>query len=52
MTLQDLAEGRALECPGCGRVFVSGAYQARFCSVRCRCVVQKREYSESHEPSN
>lgn len=51
MMLQDLAHGRALQCPGCGRAFVSGAYQARFCSERCRWVVQKREYRESHEPS-
>jgi hypothetical protein len=44
MMLQDLSSGRALQCPGCGRPFVSGAYQARYCSVRCRWVVQKREY--------
>lgn len=51
MMLQDVAYGRALQCPGCGRAFVSGAYQARFCSERCRWVVQKREYRESHELS-
>jgi hypothetical protein len=49
MMLEDLTYGRALQCPGCGRPFVSGAYQARFCSARCRWVVQKREYRRSHE---
>ncbi len=40
--LEDLTYGRALECPGCGHPFVSGAYQAKFCSVRCRWAEQKR----------
>ena len=51
MMLEDLTYGRALQCPGCGRPFVSGAYQARFCSERCRWAVQKREYRQSREPS-
>jgi hypothetical protein len=44
MMLQDLTYGRTLQCPGVGGAFASGAYQARYCSVRCRWVVQKREY--------
>jgi hypothetical protein len=44
MMLQDLAHGRALQCPRCGRAFITGAYQGRYCSVRCRWVTQKREY--------
>jgi hypothetical protein len=51
MMLQDVAFGRALQCPGCGRAFVSGAYQARYCSVGCRWVVQKREYRKPHRSS-
>jgi hypothetical protein len=42
MMLEDLTYGLALECPGCGLPFVSGAYQAKFCSVRCRWAEQKR----------
>jgi hypothetical protein len=52
MMLQDLSYGRALQCPGCGRAFVSGAYQARYCSVRCRWLVQKREYRTSRRSSD
>jgi hypothetical protein len=43
MMVEDLTNGRALLCGACGRPFVSGAYQARFCSVRCRWACQKRE---------
>jgi len=42
MMLQDLTYGRALLCAACGQPFVSGAYQARFCSMRCRWAEQKR----------
>jgi hypothetical protein len=51
MMLEDLTYGRALLCAGCGRPFVSGAYQARFCSVRCRWAVQKREYRRPRRAS-
>jgi hypothetical protein len=47
MMVNDLSYGRALRCPRCGRAFVSGAYQARYCSVGCRWVVQKREVRRS-----
>ena len=43
MMVAGLSNGRALLCGGCGRPFVSAAYQARFCSVRCRWACQKRE---------
>jgi hypothetical protein len=46
MMAEDLTNGRALLCGGCGRPFVSGAYQARFCSVRCRWAEQKREHRD------
>jgi hypothetical protein len=45
MALLDLTEQRrVLTCRTCGRVFVSGAYQARYCSERCRATAQKRAY--------
>ncbi len=45
MALLDLTERRrVLTCRTCGRVFVSGAYQARYCSERCRGTAQKRAY--------
>jgi hypothetical protein len=45
MALLDLTERRrVLTCRPCGRVFVSGAYQARYCSERCRATAQKRAY--------
>jgi hypothetical protein len=45
MALLDLTERRrVLTCTTCGRVFVSGAYQARYCSERCRGTAQKRAY--------
>ena len=45
MALLDLTEQRrVLTCQTCGRVFVSGAYQARYCSKRCRGTAQKRAY--------
>ena len=52
MMLQDFAYGRALVCAGCGRPFVSGGYQARFCSERCRWTVQKRESRHPARKSN
>jgi hypothetical protein len=42
MAAQDLALGQAiLLCEACGLPFVSGAYQAKYCSVRCRHRRQK-----------
>lgn len=44
--LQDLTEGRLVqECsaPDCSQVFVSSAYQAAYCSTRCRNRVQKQD---------
>jgi hypothetical protein len=51
MMLEDLTYGHALLCAACGRPFVSGAYQARFCSVRCRWAEQKREYRRTSRSS-
>jgi hypothetical protein len=45
MALLDLTEQRrVLTCATCGRVFVSTAQTARYCSVRCRGSGQKRAY--------
>jgi hypothetical protein len=45
MALLDLTERRrVLTCRICGRVFVSAAYQALYCSERCRGTGQKRAY--------
>jgi hypothetical protein len=45
MALLDLTERRrVLTCRTCGRVFVSAAYQALYCSERCRGTAQKRAY--------
>jgi hypothetical protein len=44
MLLKDLAAGQqVLRCPICGGVFLSAAYQARFCSSTCRFTHHKRE---------
>jgi hypothetical protein len=43
MFAQDLVYGRTiLQCTCCGILFVSSAYQARYCSVTCRLREQKR----------
>ena len=47
MLLEDLSEGRALQCP-CGQLFVSHAYQARYCSRRCRWRLDQRELRKKH----
>jgi hypothetical protein len=45
MALLDLTEGwRLRECPMCRRPFVSDAWQARYCCVRCRLRAQKRAH--------
>ena len=45
----DLTSGkRVLLCDEDGRPFVSGAYQARYCSDRCRNRALKRAYRERH----
>src|SRR5262249_12488386 len=36
--------GRAADCAACGRPGVGGAYQARYCSARCRNTAVKRAY--------
>ena len=43
MLLEDLAGARALQCP-CGRLFMSRAYQARYCSKRCRWRFEQRGF--------
>ena len=45
MALQDVAGAkRPRICLTCRRLFVSPAYQARYCSVRCRYTMNKRTY--------
>ncbi len=42
MALLTLAEGQAHRCAICSSVFVSGAWQAKYCSKRCRDTGLKR----------
>jgi hypothetical protein len=42
--LDILAGKRILACDTCGKPYVSGAYQARYCSDRCRNTALKRAY--------
>lgn len=45
MAYLDLTSGkRILACEVCGKPFVTGAYQARYCSARCRNTAMKRAY--------
>jgi hypothetical protein len=45
MALEDLSEHRRIRsCETCGVLFTSAAYQARYCSARCRQTAQKRGY--------
>jgi hypothetical protein len=45
MALQDLTQQRrVLSCDNCNRPFVTEAYQARYCSDKCRRTAQKRRY--------
>jgi len=47
MALQDLTEQRQLlPCEVCGKLFLSGEWQARYCSATCRHTQQKRRYRE------
>ena len=47
MALQDLTQQRkVLACERCNRLFVTEAYQARYCSDRCRHTAQKRRYRQ------
>jgi hypothetical protein len=49
MAYLDLTSGkRVLFCDEDGRPFVSGSYQARYCSVRCRNRALKRAYRQRH----
>jgi hypothetical protein len=53
MAYLDLTSGkRVLLCDEDGRPFVSGAYQARYCSDRCRNRALKRAYRERHRGDN
>jgi hypothetical protein len=47
MLLEDLSLGRALQCP-CGQLFVSSAYQARYCSRRCRWRFEQRSFRKGN----
>lgn len=53
MVLQDLTEHRRPRaCEKCGNLFTSPAYQARYCSPRCRQAAQKRAYREKKSKVN
>ncbi len=45
MALLDLTESRrVLTCESCGKLFVTTAYQARYCSETCRFRIQKQRH--------
>ena len=46
--LQDLAGQKFHACKKCGRLYVSRAYQTRYCSTRCRATINKRTYRKKH----
>jgi hypothetical protein len=51
MVFQDLTGGRrVLKCGTCNSYFFSSAYQARYCSERCRQTGQKRQWRRSQHP--
>ena len=53
MILQDVAgKTRPRICRTCGRVFVSSAYQARYCSPRCRHTMNKRVFRRKAAGNN
>ena len=43
MMAEDLSIGRSVQCL-CGQLFVSSAYQARYCSRRCRWRFEQRKH--------
>lgn len=49
--LRDLAAGqRVLRCPVCESLFLSGSYQAKFCSSTCRSAHHKRQQRAAETP--
>ncbi len=50
MLLEDLSQGQALQCP-CGQLFVSSAYQAHYCSRRCRWRFEQRRFRRGRSSS-
>jgi hypothetical protein len=50
--LDVLAGKRILSCDTCGKPYVSGAYQARYCSDRCRNTALKRAYRSRRRERN
>ena len=44
MATEDLSQHRLHACERCARFFFSDAYQARYCSEKCRHTMQKRRY--------
>lgn len=47
MVLQDLTGGRRLlRCETCGTLYLTDAYQSRYCSDKCRHTAQKRRYRQ------
>lgn len=50
MLLEDLSKAQALQCP-CGQLFVSNAYQAHYCSPRCRWRFEQRNFRKKENRS-
>lgn len=46
MAFFDLTQARLLRCRRCNQLFTSDAYQAAFCSSRCRQAAQKKAYRD------
>ncbi|MGE0520933.1 MAG: hypothetical protein AB7P78_18265, partial [Candidatus Binatia bacterium] len=44
MAMEDIAQDVLGRCETCGTLFRSDAYQAQYCSERCRHTMQKRRY--------
>lgn len=47
MAMEDISRHLLHQCETCHTFFLSDAYQARYCSPRCRHTLQKRRYRQS-----
>ena len=46
MVMEDLSKNLLHQCTTCRSFFLSGAYQAEYCSTTCRHTMQKRRYRQ------
>jgi hypothetical protein len=44
--MEDLAQAQLHSCETCGKMFRAAAYQAKYCSPRCRNTMQKRAFRQ------